>query len=197
MIPIADSNGILSYNWIATSTAATGSIIYYNGSSYQNLGIGSTSTGQILVVSSSLPVWKNQILMATSTGTATTTLRTSNDAISSTGAGVTTYTKVKETRLSIGGRIVVSYDYCEGANTANEAVFKVYIDGYGVGTEQTVNETTCIYHTFAEAFTVAQGSLIQVYAYHVNSGGGEQTNTKNFRIYYDYTLGEPSYRNNL
>ena len=185
MIPIAKSNNILNPSWIATTTAATGSMIYYNGSDYQNLGIGSNYG--FLTVSSSLPIWGFYTLGSIATASTSPYLKASADTVRYTPA--TSYTLLKSINVILPGTITVSHDLCEKDNAAGAVYSKVYINGEARGSLNGTNETTCIYENVTDTLTVVPGDKVQLYAY---ADSGTNAQIRNFRIYYDYLTKVPT-----
>ncbi len=105
-----------------------------------------------------------------------TNLGVSADTASSSISG--NYVKVKQISIYYPGQITVKFDI---KVTSGDFYGRIYINGVAVGTERTGNSGS--YATYSEDFQVNDGDMIQLYV--KNSSGGNQTDYRNFRFYYD------------
>jgi len=98
----------------------------------------------------------------------------------------TSYTKVKEIRISRGGTLRIKFDL---KSSVSGAVYgRIYRNGVAVGTEQTTSSQT--YVTESEDIDGwSSGDLCQLY-YMVHIAGGYSVFVKNFRLYSGITTQE-------
>jgi len=91
-------------------------------------------------------------------------VRNSNDAEKSLGAGITTYTKMKEIQISedLAG-VRIAYDMTVGqTGSAAYCYTRIYKNGVAIGTEHGKNDSN--YTTYTEDFSnLVAGDLIQIY----------------------------------
>ncbi len=110
-----------------------------------------------------------------------------NDAVKTAAAEVTTYTLMKEMKVTSKKTIVglrVSFDLrMLSSSGANFAYAKLYKNGVAIGTERTSNGDSAVWTTFTEDFTNFQtGDLLQIYL--KETAGGQRGELRNMRVYF-------------
>jgi hypothetical protein len=157
-IPIADGSGNLDEGWLQMTDADATTL---TDSSFAD----------------SLHVHKTRIV------TASDTLQQSADTEQD-GAGITSFTLVKEIQVYLSGNYRIKFDLKRGTDDIGPPVAhgRIYKNGVALGTDQTNSTNT--YQTFSEDLDFDADDKIQLYYYSSDGGSANrQAITRNFRLY--------------
>lgn len=95
----------------------------------------------------------------------------------------TTYVKVKEIIIGIGGNFRVKFDLLTTFPYGRLATARIYINNVAVGIERT--SSSPVWVTFSEDLPLSLGDAIQIFA-HIDNGSGVFAEVQNFRLYTNF-----------